>query len=415
LNETNEYRITIFYVHPVRIPSEKAHSIQIINTLSGLKEIGCNPILLCPKRKQSKVFLKLIDGKENDLRKYYGIKTLPCVKKLPTVDFIAEKENRMSWIVHLLFFWFFALINLLRLRFGIHGKKYLYTRDISTAFFLLIFKWLLHLPIIFELHNKFEKITILNGFVLKNVSGIVVISKNLKKFLLRKALYRKGIAVIPDASKENNLEINETFSEKFKLTNNIPLESKIILYCGHLYPWKNVELLIDAMKFLDHQKYFLIIVGGLKKDIIRVMTYAEKKEVKNLKFFGFRPPSEIPCYMKISDLGVLTVSSKAKNVETAESPMKLFEYMASRLPVIGANTPTLREVIDDGITGILYEKDSARDLSEKIRLITTNDHLRSEIIKNEFEKFKNKYSYGKRARNIVDFLKKRIFQFLGFF
>ncbi|MHA1756894.1 MAG: hypothetical protein ACTSVV_09000, partial [Promethearchaeota archaeon] len=48
-------RINIFYIFPVRIPSKKAHSIQVINTISALHENKNNVFLFCPKRKINRI------------------------------------------------------------------------------------------------------------------------------------------------------------------------------------------------------------------------------------------------------------------------------------------------------------------------------------------------------------------------
>ena len=60
--------------------------------------------------------------------------------------------------------------------------------------------------------------------------------------------------------------------------------------------------------------------------------------------------------------------------------------MASRLPVIGANSGATPELIANGINGLLFSPNDAIDLKNKIDLIIHDDKLRKQMVCLSYEK-----------------------------
>ena len=59
--------------------------------------------------------------------------------------------------------------------------------------------------------------------------------------------------------------------------------------------------------------------------------------------------------------------------------MKPFEAMASGKVLITSSVQALAEIVDDGETGLVFEKDNAKDLAAKLELVLTDANLRSKI------------------------------------
>jgi glycosyltransferase involved in cell wall biosynthesis len=85
------------------------------------------------------------------------------------------------------------------------------------------------------------------------------------------------------------------------------------------------------------------------------------------------------------------------------SPLKLFEYMASRRPIVASNLPSLMEILEDKKNSILFEADNERDLAEKINYCISNDM--TYIVDNAYKDVLN-FTWEKRAYNIIKFIKK---------
>lgn len=71
---------------------------------------------------------------------------------------------------------------------------------------------------------------------------------------------------------------------------------------------------------------------------------------------------QVPDFLGAMDILVCPQSPDNK----FQSPLKLFEYMAAGKPIIGADIPSVAELLGRGERGLLYQPDDARDLADKI-------------------------------------------------
>jgi glycosyltransferase involved in cell wall biosynthesis len=62
---------------------------------------------------------------------------------------------------------------------------------------------------------------------------------------------------------------------------------------------------------------------------------------------GFKEKQRIPEYQMAADMLVLPNIPSTKESEKYTSPIKMFEYMASGVPIIASDMPSLREVLND--------------------------------------------------------------------
>ena len=60
-------------------------------------------------------------------------------------------------------------------------------------------------------------------------------------------------------------------------------------------------------------------------------------------------------------------------------PIKVQEYMASGLPAIVPDYPCNREVIADGVTGMLFEPKNERALADKILVLAKDKNMRQHM------------------------------------
>ena len=63
------------------------------------------------------------------------------------------------------------------------------------------------------------------------------------------------------------------------------------------------------------------------------------------------------------------------------SPLKPFEAMALRKLLITSNVKALNEIIEHGVTGLVFERDNYQDLAEKLGSVVVDEDLRNEIAK----------------------------------
>ena len=120
-----------------------------------------------------------------------------------------------------------------------------------------------------------------------------------------------------------------------------------VVYAGHLYPWKGVETLLDALHLLPGVQ--ATVIGGHpgEPDLKRLQDRAAQLGVGDrVRFTGLVEPPRVASLLGEADVLVLP------NVQTTisaayTSPLKLFEYMAAGRPIVASDLPALREVVDD--------------------------------------------------------------------
>ena len=146
-------------------------------------------------------------------------------------------------------------------------------------------------------------------------------------------------------------------------------------YAGHLYPWKGVDLVIEAVAALPDTRG--LIIGGHEKepDLARVKAFAEQLNcASRVTFTGLIPPAEVAARLREADVLTLPNPSSAISSEFT-SPLKLFEYMASGRPIVASDLPSLREVLKDRENALLVEPGNPQALTAAIERIKNDAAL----------------------------------------
>jgi len=339
---------------------------------------------------------------KKDPFKYYGIEKNFKIKKLPCIDLIPLDfilGNFALWIQTFSFL-IFAKLYLLLKSVAIRGFRstrisasydILYTREQFTGLFFKNF--------ILEIHSLPKKIKKIHKKIWKKAKKIIVITNILKKELITFKMSKSKILVAPDGVDISKFDINISKKQARKKL-NLPQNQKIILYTGHLYEWKGVQTLAETSKFLPNNVK-IYFVGGTKKDV-------KKFKIKNsklkLNIADHRPYSEIPYWLKSADVLVLTGTKKSEKSQKHTSPMKMFEYMASGKPIVVSNLPSFREILNKD-NSILVEPDSPEALAKGIKKVLGKPD-RTKKVSEQAHKDVQKYTWDKRAKLIIDYLKK---------
>ena len=106
--------------------------------------------------------------------------------------------------------------------------------------------------------------------------------------------------------------------DDFKKELGIPLDKKIVLFCGRLALEKDVSLLLKAYRKVDAENKMLVLVGdGPLKESIE--DYVEEHKIDPVRFLGFQDRSEISKYYAISDLLVLPSAQETWGIVVSEA------------------------------------------------------------------------------------------------
>ena len=79
----------------------------------------------------------------------------------------------------------------------------------------------------------------------------------------------------------------------------------------------------------------------------------------------------------------------------------ILEAMASKVPVIASRIGEIKDMVEDGVTGILVEPGNANELSTAVSRLCNDAALRHEMGEKGFLRLMHKYSMNIHAGNVV--------------
>ena len=182
---------------------------------------------------------------------------------------------------------------------------------------------------------------------------------------------------------------------------DIPKDSILFGYIGRLVDWKNVDFLIYCFsKYIKKSNLHihLIIVGdGDNKYLDSLKKLTHKLEVKNIvTFAGFN--SEPDRVISAFDL-MIAPSNKEPFGRT------LVEAMIQKTPILAARGGGHSEIINNEVTGRLYDHNNVDDFIDKCEIFFNNSESNYEIINKATDTAYIKYSAHKHAENIIQIYK----------
>lgn len=376
----------IYYVANAKIPSEKAHGIQLAKMCEAFVEQGVDLELVAPFRKSP----------PQSLREFYGLSCHVPVKKLPVLDIYSW--GRWGFVIASFSFMlssYFYLWKKTRKEQGI-----IYTTDLDQFSFSLI--PLAGVSYFAEIHDaKPRRISF--SFFFKHAKGIAVVNELIKKEIIRVyGVPEDKILVHPngiDLRQFGGSIEREAAREKLGLLKDV----KIAMYLGKFYPWKGLEVLPSAAE--EEQDALFYLVGGTREEFIKVT--GKSILPPNLIFVGGRPYKEMPFWLAAADVFLALGTRNNKYSYAHTSPMKLFEYMASKRPIVASRTSANRQIVSEDEV-IFYEPDNFSDLAEKIQYVLEHSDKLYSKIENAYRKVQS-FSWDKRAESILKFLTKQTF------
>lgn len=311
-----------YYFINTDIYNKRAHSIQISHTIEALNVTNDNleMYLVAPLyNKQLSI---------DDAFSYYNIKNK--FKVIFVSSFLINKPGRISFIIY----GFLSISKLIYWRLT-NKVDFIYFR--SEYFWPLAFiSKILGVPYYYEIHRQGmnRKSNFVKNLLARHAKGLVTITGQLAQFYNK---FNSKIVVAHDAVDVAKFNIDlDRNSARDKLRLN--KDRKIILYAGSVKKIKGVDIIIrNANKFPDIDFYML---GNTDKEMAG---YIEKYKRDNLIAVGHVDNYLIPIYLKAADLLIMP---HAENVQS-QSPMKLFEYLASGTPIISSDLENIREVLSD--------------------------------------------------------------------
>lgn len=133
-------------------------------------------------------------------------------------------------------------------------------------------------------------------------------------------------------------------------------------FVGTLKPWHGVDILLEAFALLNRRvpNAELLIVGdGPERQALNALA-GQLGIVDKVTFTGAVSPDAVPDLLARMDVGVAPYPDLP---DFYFSPLKVYEYMASGLPVVASRIGQIQEIVSEPVDGLLPEPGNAQELS----------------------------------------------------
>ena len=241
---------------------------------------------------------------------------------------------------------------------------------------------------------KYLNYKILVWLVVKRATKIITPSNYWKEELIRRYhLPREKVIVTYEGVDKKFSIFNFQFSKR-KILEKYKIKTPFIIYTGSLYPHKNVEVLIKAVKKLNKEmQVYLVIVCARNIFYERFLKKVEKLGAKNyVNFIGFVPDEELAAIYQHAEAFVFPSLIEGFGLPGLEA-------MACGVPVLVSDIPVFREIYKDAV--VYFDPFSVNDLVEKIKKIIKDEKLKRRL-KIKGKKLISLYSWKKMAQKTIE-------------
>lgn len=140
--------------------------------------------------------------------------------------------------------------------------------------------------------------------------------------------------------------------------------AKILLFVGNLYPVKGPDVLLESFAQIANQDQNLQLIyvgdGNLRQSL---QSRAEELQIHDrVTFVGRKPYTEVPLWLNGADLVVVPSLSEGLGSINMEA-------MGCHKPVVASRVGGIPEIVQDGHTGLLVERNSVEALTQGLRKI----------------------------------------------
>jgi glycosyltransferase involved in cell wall biosynthesis len=365
---------------PVGLPSEQAHSHQIVKMCEAFAAHGLDTCLLCPDPPESAEAMPA--AQVLDL---YGVKLCFEIRRLACWDarrLLAARFPRSWRGLRALSYSAHACLHVLR--HWNDARTVVYSRDRFASYMLLLCAPRLRARHVFESHNFLaERRGALVVALLRRLDTLVVTTSFLARKYAAAGIPERRILVAPNGVDLDPFRIDESKPECRRRT-ALPPERPIVAYVGSFTNTmgmeKGVPELIRAQSLLvermPQNPPLLLLVGGPAERVPEYRRLAERLGVapQHCRFVGFVPRAEVPFWLRASD--VLTVPWSWNEFSAYQtSPLKVREYMASGVPIVASDLPSLREVLSPDRNALLVPPGDPAAIAEACHRLLADPEL----------------------------------------
>jgi glycosyltransferase involved in cell wall biosynthesis len=360
--------LKIIYHHRTR--GDGAEGIHIGEMVSALEALGHKVQLVCPSASRRELGISLgmkgISSKEAKTKK--GLFKLLVTHTLE-LGYNAISFIRLSW-------------NIFRDR-----PDLVYERYSCYHFGGTLACRLQRVPLVLEVNStyagRFQRRKLayprlcrwIEDWVFRKSQLVCVVSEPLKACVEDRQVQSELVLVIPNAVNPNHRIQSDNVGKGIREELGIDQDAVVIGFVGSLRRWHGIEFLAEAIPSVVNRtpNCVFLIVGTGELEAEFKSSVCSKNLEQHVRFTGGVPYDSVPRYISAIDIGLMPDSNEWG------SPMKILEYMLQAKPVVAPRLGPIEEIVENGQTGMLFERKSITDFVSIVAKLATDFSSRERI------------------------------------
>jgi glycosyltransferase involved in cell wall biosynthesis len=170
---------------------------------------------------------------------------------------------------------------------------------------------------------------------------------------------------------------------------------RVLVFTGRLVPHKGVDVILRALRELPSDVALILVGQGPRMNELQALARRLNVEAK-VRFCPQVSDDELPLFLRAADLFVFPSQNRLEGFG-----LVVAEAMASGLPVVIADMPGVREVIEPGKEGLLVEPLIVHDLVARITELLDDPVRRAAMGSAARKRAEERYSLEIVARQLL--------------
>lgn len=387
----------LLYLSLMRMPTEKAHGLQIMQNCEAFVRVGYD-VRLWTTRRFNTPALRQVD----DYHAFYGVDPIFRVTRLPVLDLMPlaggrQALERIAFYLQIASYLITLFVRLLFTQADVY-----YARDEWILYALSYFKP--RAKLVYEAHllSPNERGRRLQAQVVKRVAHIVAITSPLRQKLIDIAQVSPGkVIVAHDGIREARFQ-HQLSQAEARAQIGWRTDAFIVGWVGRLHlinQDKGVGLLVEAIAQVPD--VCLALVGGPDDMAQALRQQWLDKGLPDERFLyaGQVSADDVPRHLASFDVCAMPHPA-TEQFAYYTSPLKLFEYMGARRAILASDLPAWADVLTHEQEALLLPPDDVDAWASAIWRLRDDPTIGRTLADYAYVRVMSHHTWSKRAHMI---------------
>ena len=147
--------------------------------------------------------------------------------------------------------------------------------------------------------------------------------------------------------------------------------ARYLIYVGGLHPWQGLPVLVQAFARLRDLDVKLVILSSHEAKKARgIQRLIRRLDIGDHVVWRYRlKRATVMQWLMHAEIAVAPLTACSRNLDQGCCPLKVLEAMAAGTAVVASDLPAVRELMTDGVQGLLAPPDRPDALSRTLRAL----------------------------------------------